>query len=356
MMGKVTISNPKESAFTAVSNLFLDEYMADANDAQIKVYLYLLRRMNAGLSTSISGIADQFNHTEKDVERALRYWDKKGLIRLIYDEAGNLTSIHMEDLPAKGKQAEVVTQVSYSNVASATASVEAPVSQKKEPAISDQRFPELSFLAEQYFGRTLSPNDINVLTFIQKDLGYTFELADYLLQYCAGLGKTDYRYVQKVAISWAEKKISTPEEAAARSGRFPKHVYAVMKLLGLTGAPTEPEAAMINPWFDNYGFSMDIVTEACNRTVLNAQTNRLKYANGILTDWHNVGVTSLEDIAALDKAHETEKKSVSIQSGSGKNGRRDTSPSRTSRNSFNQFQQNNYDFDALEQVLLKKDS
>ncbi|MEG1847748.1 MAG: DNA replication protein DnaD, partial [Lachnospiraceae bacterium] len=50
---------------TLVSNHFIDEYMKDANDAQLKVYLYLLRIMSANLSTSISDIADKFNHTEK---------------------------------------------------------------------------------------------------------------------------------------------------------------------------------------------------------------------------------------------------------------------------------------------------
>ena len=47
----------------------------DANDAQLKIYLYLLRVTGAGLTTSISDMADQFNHTEKDVVRALKYWE-----------------------------------------------------------------------------------------------------------------------------------------------------------------------------------------------------------------------------------------------------------------------------------------
>lgn len=66
---------------TVVSNIFIDEYMKDANDAQLKIYLYLLRMMSAGLSTSVSNIADQFNHTEKDVVRALKYWEKTGCLR-----------------------------------------------------------------------------------------------------------------------------------------------------------------------------------------------------------------------------------------------------------------------------------
>ena len=59
---------------TVLSNVFIDEYLKDANDAQLKVYLFLVRRLQAGDPVSISDMADRFNHTEKDILRALCYW------------------------------------------------------------------------------------------------------------------------------------------------------------------------------------------------------------------------------------------------------------------------------------------
>lgn len=64
-MARLTIYRDNDTDSTVVSNLFIDEYMKDANDAQLKVYLYLLRMMNGHLPTSVSDIADKFNHTEK---------------------------------------------------------------------------------------------------------------------------------------------------------------------------------------------------------------------------------------------------------------------------------------------------
>lgn len=85
-MARLTIYPDNHVDSTVVSNLFIDEYMKDANDAQLKVYLYLLRMMSAHLATSVSDIADRFNHTEKDVLRALRYWEKQQqLLSLDYD-------------------------------------------------------------------------------------------------------------------------------------------------------------------------------------------------------------------------------------------------------------------------------
>ena len=61
-----TVYSEADLGSTLISNLFIDKYMKDANDAQLKVYLYLLRMMNAGRTTSIPDMADQFNHTESN--------------------------------------------------------------------------------------------------------------------------------------------------------------------------------------------------------------------------------------------------------------------------------------------------
>ena len=90
-----TIYNDSGSDSTMVSNLFIDEYMKSANDAQIKVYLYLLRMMGAHRAASVSEMADQFNHTEKDVVRSLRYWEQKGLLNLDFDSRHTLVSIRL---------------------------------------------------------------------------------------------------------------------------------------------------------------------------------------------------------------------------------------------------------------------
>ena len=92
-MGHFKIYQQNSVDVTVVSNLFIDKYMKDANDAQLKIYLYLLRMMNAGLTTSVSDIADKFNHTEKDVMRSLKYWEKNQLLSLEYDEGRSLTGI-----------------------------------------------------------------------------------------------------------------------------------------------------------------------------------------------------------------------------------------------------------------------
>ena len=78
-MTDITLHTKSKSTVTCVSNTFIDEYMADANGEFVKIYLYLLRCINAAENFSISKMADKFDHTEKDIKRALKYWEKKHL-------------------------------------------------------------------------------------------------------------------------------------------------------------------------------------------------------------------------------------------------------------------------------------
>ena len=83
--------------------------MKDANDAQLKVYFYLLRMLNAEQAISVSGIADKFNHTEKDVIRALKYWEAEGLLRLTFDRDGTIAGICLNAVTSISSQKDTPT-------------------------------------------------------------------------------------------------------------------------------------------------------------------------------------------------------------------------------------------------------
>ncbi|MBR3719302.1 MAG: DNA replication protein DnaD, partial [Firmicutes bacterium] len=67
--------------FAPVPYSFIDRYMTGANGEFVKTYLLLLRLSGEG-SVSVSVLADRLDQTEKDVRRALKYWEKAGLLSL----------------------------------------------------------------------------------------------------------------------------------------------------------------------------------------------------------------------------------------------------------------------------------
>ncbi len=341
-MGFLTIYQNNYTDSTVISNRFIDEYMADANDAQLKIYLYLLRTVNARLDTSIGDIADKFNYTEKDVKRALTYWEKKRLLFLDYDSHKNITGIHLLDSSAIANPS-VNTAVTYPFVN--TAPHEQPQLPLEKPIYTadqlrdfkaDENTARLLFVAEQYLKKPLSPNDMQTIFFIMDKLGFSEDLTDYLIQYCVDRGKRDLRYIEKVAISWAEQGITTQKQAAALAGKYDKTVYEIMRALGKNNLPTETDVAYIDRWRKFYGFESDVILTACERTVLATDSHRFEYADSILTNWYKAGVHHKGDIKSLDENHR----------------RNRTNRPAASTNKFNQFTQNEYDFDALEKEIL----
>ncbi len=341
-MGFLTIYQNNYTDSTVISNRFIDEYMQAANDAQLKIYLYLIRMMNARLDTSIGDIADKFNYTEKDVKRALTYWEKKRLLFLDYDSHKNITGIHLLDSSAIANPS-VNTAVTYPFVN--TAPHEQPQLPLEKPIYTadqlrdfkaDENTARLLFVAEQYLKKPLSPNDMQTIFFIMDKLGFSEDLTDYLIQYCVDRGKRDLRYIEKVAISWAEQGITTQKQAAALAGKYDKTVYEIMRALGKNNLPTETEVAYIDRWRKFYGFESDVILTACERTVLATDSHRFEYADSILTNWYKAGVHHKGDIKSLDENHR----------------RNRTNRPAASTNKFNQFTQNEYDFDALEKEIL----
>ena len=82
---------------TLIHNSFIENYMTEANGDYVKVYLYLAKCIQYQESElSISSLADHMDNTEKDVIRALQYWEKRNLLLIERDPHTNyITGIDM---------------------------------------------------------------------------------------------------------------------------------------------------------------------------------------------------------------------------------------------------------------------
>lgn len=358
IMGKFTIYKDDYADSTIIPNRFIDEYMKDANDAQIKIYLYLIRMMGANLSTSVSEIADKFNHTEKDVMRALKYWEKTKLLSLEYDESKTLSGIHLKEIsstgqePASGEcrisQAESQKAVSHPSVLSISPKQADDAFAKPAYSADDLKMfrgneetAQLLFITESYIGRPLTAGEMKSILYFKDCLHFSDDLIDYLLQYCVDRGKKDFKYIEAVALNWAKSGVTTPKQAEKFASRYDKSVYTIMKELGKNGSPTSKELEYISRWVKDYGFAPDIISEACERTVMATDSHRFEYAEGILSNWKKENVQRKSDIQRIDDLYQ-------------KRRQQKTTASVSANNRFNQFSQRNYDFEELEAKLLSK--
>ena len=76
-MSFISIQDNLLSCVSVIPDEFVDTYMPQANGEFVKIYLYLLRITHKpDVHPTLSSLADVFSCTEKDILRALRYWEK----------------------------------------------------------------------------------------------------------------------------------------------------------------------------------------------------------------------------------------------------------------------------------------
>ena len=202
-MKNITITTENGETFSSISNFFIDYYMTTANGEFVKIYLYLIRLLQAGHPVSIQDVADHFECTQKDICRAIRYWVDRNLLRLEYNQKGELLGItimrppvpDMADESDSDSGMELLNKRDVSNTAgdsaiatvtpaipqetaAADAASEVPVkkpySQARLAAYEkDQELGDILFQFEMYCGHTPTQTELNSLLYIYEQLHFS---------------------------------------------------------------------------------------------------------------------------------------------------------------------------------------
>ena len=409
-MTAINISSDIATSFTTVSDIFIDQYMPKANGEFVKVYLYLLRATGSGAGiATISEIADHFSNTEADIVRALNYWASEGILQVQTGADGQITGINLCSLAVTGMQAaqsniqssvaDNATQNNMQsgvinnavqnnmqsnldnntaqNISGADSQVQDSVVEKLKNQAADKAAPsqkeytldeikefrknpdisELFFIIETYLKHTLSSTDTNMVLYWLDELHFSTDLVEYLVEYCITKGHSSLRYMNKVALGWADAGIKTVDQAKDDAAAHSQIYYSVMKALGITGRNlVDSEMSLINKWVGEYGFDMELVKAACSKTISAIQKPSFEYTDSILTNWRKKDVHTLKDVEVLDANFAKANKATGSGSSQGANAANGFSKPKSnnsnSKNKFNNFNQRNNDYDKLEKLFL----
>lgn len=287
---------------TFVANRFIDQYMVGASGEYVKVYLYLLR--HAGEELSLGEIAGALHYTEGDVKRAIAYWEKEGVL------TGGMGESSEEEREGKKRIAKNSGEEKEGEMFPLPEPAKPVYSKELVSRLSgDADFTQLLYIAQKYMNKVFTQRECQIFAYLYGELHLSAELLEYLVEYCVQNGHTSIRYMETVALNWHQKRLVTVEEAKAYSASFNKDSFAVMKAFGLNDRrPADTEKRFIETWFGAFGFSREIVLEACNRTIEATHTPSFAYANKILTEWKKAGVKSLSDVEDLDRIRQKQEK------------------------------------------------
>lgn len=409
-MTAINISSDIATSFTTVSDIFIDQYMPKANGEFVKVYLYLLRATGSGAGiATISEIADHFSNTEADIIRALNYWASEGILQVQTGADGQIIGINLCSLSVSGMQAAqsniqsavadnaaqnnlqngVVNNATQNNLQNSVVNnaaqnistvntrmhdsvVEKLKSQTPDKAASSQKeytldeikefrknpdISELFFIIETYLKHTLSSTDTNMVLYWLDELHFSTDLVEYLVEYCITKGHSSLRYMNKVALGWADAGIKTVDQAKDDAAAHSQIYYSVMKALGITGRNlVDSEVSLINKWVGEYGFDIELVKAACSKTISAIQKPSFEYTDSILANWRKKDVHTLKDVEVLDanfaKANKASATGSSQSTNAANGSSKPKSNNSSSKNKFNNFTQRNNDYDKLEKLFL----
>ena len=395
-MSLISLQNSSELEVTILSNRFIDNFMPRANGEFVKVYIYLLRAVSSSPSSfSLEHMADRLFCSERDIFRALKYWEGEKILSLTYTTDRQLSGITLLEPFADAGHME--SSASSENIFSTAGTSSSPVSAQMAAGISqpvaltgsapknvslsssnsavsggtsselstsadyirsltpdhiselkqNEEVSQLLYIAEQYLAKTLTPTEMQKIFFFYDELHMSADLIEYLVEYCVSRGRKSMRYIETVALAWTRDGVTTVEMARDASSRFSKDYYTILKAMGISGRnPVENEISYIDTWRKTYGFDLELIQEACSRTVLSTGQPSFQYADKILSGWKKKNVHTLEDVRLLDAEHKKRQLEKAVSR------KKQPAAQSQSNNRFNNFHQRDYDFTEYEKRLL----
>lgn len=284
----------KDDTITLPRALYDKLTIADENE--LRVLLTVACEQNASNDFDTQKCADALGISINDVENALQFWRGAGIIK------------------TSGKK-------SISAKTAPSAKNDIPNYSGEQINTLFEQHAELSKLIEEcqkIAGKTFNPFEINKVVAMYDYLGVSAAFILTVFAYCASKNKTTIHYIEKTVYNLYDEGIDTEEKLEVYLQHKEKRdsVFgAIRSIFGMgSRSLTAREKSCFEIWTEKWSFSLDIIKRAYEITVNSTAKPSVSYANKILENWHNAGLTTLEQIDDANNSFRSSKK----QSTSGK--------------------------------------
>lgn len=289
----------------------VDDHIRLAGSAQLKVLLWLSRHGEGTFSPA--ACSEAIGLSAADCSDALQYWVENGVL-----------------LPAEEKPEEA--EKTPPRTASVPEKAPEPPAPKPRPravkpsleeVLARQKSaPEFAYLldtASARLGRPISHGDMETLLYLFDTAGLPIEVILMVIAYAVSAEKRNMRYVEKVALDWADKGIDTVAAAEQYLCQLEKRSAAagrVQALLGLERGLTVGQMEIAEKWVEQWRFSDALIRLAGQVCRDRIEKCNMAYVDRILEDWHAQGVDSAEKAEDLLRAAKAKKGAPPVENSS----------------------------------------
>lgn len=272
-----------------------DHLLKIVDGEHIKVLLYILR--NSGKDCSEEEISDNTGVDIRAVADAVKFWQQANVITPQQTSQPYLSDIAQPSV----KQTENIT--------------ESPVIQQRKTKedisrtkhwtgkeIEDMKknnsdFADLLKAVQPVLG-AVNPIHTNNIANMYFYLGMKQEVIMILVRYCKEIGKDSPKYIYTIACQWVNDNINTLDLATEEVERLKKshdYVNQVKRTLKITRL-AEKQEIMIRKWHE-WNITMEMIEEAYEKSLPKCENKlSIDYINGIITNWHEEGISTLQAI------------------------------------------------------------
>ena len=330
---------------TTIDNIFIDIFMPMANGLYVQVYLLGYRYACDETSNpkfNNNSIAKNLNVPLSDVLSAWDFWEDKKLVKKHKNDGLDDFNFSIEFLDLK--------KIYIDNILNINNSIKSDVN----TIVSINDNPEIRKMfnsINQIIGRHLQANEkITIMEIIDK---YNMSTDMIVCAYehvkeQTGVSKP-LSYVEAMVRNWYDANLYTVEDVknsfAQRSKRFIMY-KTVFNELGFSRQATKAEREIMDIWFDNYKFDIELILQACSKSK-NISNPSIAYINGIIKSWNDQNIKTLND---LIKSEEEFKKKSEYKKINTNNSSNSVKQVKTRFHNINQTF-NKYSPDELEKML-----
>lgn len=270
-----------ESGMTVIDNKFILNYLPDAPDKCVAVYMLgLVLAESDGTDNSCATIAKKLDISEEDVMAAYLYWEELGLVHITFGSP---------------------QQVVYLNIRGSASALK-----KVKPSKYSKFTREMQRVIE---GRMISPNEYNEYYMFLENSVFEPEALIAVAEYCVALKGSDinYGYILKVAQNQMSKGATTlpvVQDNLNSQQKYDEDLKLVFKALGLSRKIDYTDREMFDKWHKDFGFATDVIVSVA-KSCKGKGMNKL---DGELSDYYKKGALSIAEIDAYlqEKEHLTE--------------------------------------------------
>ncbi|MBE5757833.1 MAG: DnaD domain protein [Clostridiales bacterium] len=271
---------------TTIDNIFISDFMPNASENCVKVYLYGLYKCSSGRDNTLEQFEKALGLSADDIVSIFYYWQELGLVQVI-----NVEPIQVKYLPMKN----ALQKMKKYNV---------------------DKYTAFNISAQEIMGsKMLTPREFEEFYYIIENLKMEKEALLKIIDYCVKFKGENIAvsYVVAVAKNWAHEGVLTSEDVDERletQERISGDVVLVMKAMGLKRSATIEEYQMYIRLIKDLEMSLEIITHVAK----SQKVKTFKKLEDLIMKCYSLRLESIKEIddyfASVEKMFGVAKKLV----------------------------------------------